>query len=309
MLKKLIARNFKRYIALYAVFSIVLAIASVAYAEYTRTSRGMRVVAAYEPIGSLFSSNYLARDKSENGVESNWPEYRRTIYTSSLETSAAANVTICSYAQGNPTRTYPGGIDYDLTVTVMKYADRTLTAAAASDLGSNIIIIQDVELSASRLSYTFSGQHTEPMDIYAVEIPSALADSGICLLLQAVPIGEYDDIEPLKGFFDCALMAEEPEQLWNGVFAANELEAPGLYDGYNYTLSGNGAGTLTVSWADSNLTPNKYDSIFGGADVSGTSYTLHVDSAMTDRYVIRFYRTGTTPDLSKVKVSFTPDEE
>ncbi len=282
------------------ILAFIVGFSIVSYAEYTRTSRAMRVIAAYETGGALFSSNYLMP------VGDAVPAYRKTLYLSGEAQTVSVNVSVCSYPQNNPTKLYPGGVVYDLELSLMKHHSGTLTQATPADIGNNTVSVNNTVLNSSNLSVTLSDLRANPEDMYTVTISSGLKDSDVCILMLATPHGGQDNVTAIKAFFDCAERMSEEARSWAGEFNAEEVASPNDYDAYNYTLSGDGAGTVTLSWSGSGLAPNKLllEDI-AGQSITGSSISFSVDSAVRSSYTLQFYKTGAAVDLNSVSLNYS----
>ena len=106
----------------------------------------------------------------------------------------------------------------------------------------------------------------------------------------------------------------ESVKSWSGHFLDSQANGrtPADYDAFNYEISGNGAGTVTMTWPAS-LQLSKW--LTDGKQVTG-SYSFEVDGATT-AVQFQFYRnpenkidTKTWADLEKsVKVTFKEQVE
>ena len=77
----------------------------------------------------------------------------------------------------------------------------------------------------------------------------------------------------------------EAVKSWTGQFLDSKDKEPDAYDAFNYEISGNGAGTVTMTWPES-LQLSKWAT--NGTQESGT-YSFEVDGATT-AVQFQFYR-------------------
>ena len=69
----------------------------------------------------------------------------------------------------------------------------------------------------------------------------------------------------------------EVNKNWTGHFIDSQTHTPDDYDAFNYEVSGNGAGTVTVTWPDS-LLLSKWAT---NGEQTSNSYTFNVDGTAT----------------------------
>lgn len=297
----------KRRTALIAAIMVMLLVAGVVvYAEYIKSSRAKRVLATRGDEGMLFSSNYLVMNSNPNANV-----YKRVIYASSPDYPVSGDVTICNYAQGNSTKRHETDIPYTLTAQfyVLSEANGVYikTPASAADVGHHTVKVklnggEQITLDSGNISHTFTGNLLDhrfaSTDICNVEFDSDFINAGaLCLYLCATPdAGAPSDVFPMDAVFSAALSNAEVRNIWEGYFNDNNTTvAPDqpYYDGFNYVVSGSGAGSCVLSWdsskleisqiflAENNLTPVTSGSV--------SSVTFDVDSDVTARYDLQFY--------------------
>ena len=254
----------------------------VIYAEYTKSTRAKRVIAAYDEAGMLFSSNYLL-------PVGNVVQNRRMIVVSSANDTPTRIVTICNYAQGVDTKTYERDIEYTLTARFVKinytYVENVLVAQAvpataadfAGDLSGATVTLtfstggagataegtSSVTLSSSTLSQSFSGgldKHAANSDTCQVVMSSNLIDNTAGLYLElSAETTSGAGLNALKGLFGASLKGVKEQVSWSGYFneaGARDVSgaaAPSAFDGFNYVIEGSGAGSCTLSWNTAKL--------------------------------------------------------
>ena len=307
----------QRYTAIILIFAmIIVACVSVAvYAEYTKSSRAKRVIASYESEGVLFSSNYLLHSSGNANDAHN----RKIIYTGDPGNPVITSVSVCNFAQGNPSKVYERDIEYGLYAQLVVVSGNTRRAATAADVGALTVQIQrgdeaPITLNASNLSATYLPNSTlnhraSSSDIYLLTFSSGFNtdEAGICLYMSATPIGNYIGISPIDAIFSTSVNTDRTRDVWRGYF--NEAGALGVsgaslptaFDGFNYVIAGYGVGTCRLSWNTEKLELNELfldelglDSTdIGSATVSGDVWhyiDFPVDSDTINRYDTQFYR-------------------
>lgn len=283
------------------------------YAEYTRSSRAKRVVATYDGAGFLFSSNYLSLNSDVvNNV------YRRMIYTQKATASATGEITICNYAQGNPTKVYDEDITYKLTAKlVIVYEEGGKTKkrdAEADEIGDRWVKIkyktdddnETVTLNRTTAAYDEWDESTldhriasGATDICKVMFSPGFNDAepkNLALYICAQPDDSLG-INPLDSTFVTGVSSAA--STWTGTFnenpSAGELPKQNHYDGFNYVISGSGTGTFTLRWDNTVLQVSQIFLSKQGLTVTTTegsnwSYIeLEVNSNVIDRYELQFY--------------------
>ncbi|MBO4692773.1 MAG: hypothetical protein J5659_00050 [Clostridia bacterium] len=303
---KIINTQKRLIIAIVGLALIAAIISGVAlFAEYIKSSRAKRVIASYGDEGSLFSSNYLVMN-SNTAVN----VYKRIFYTESGDSPVSGGVTVCNYAQGNPTRVYESDIEYVLTARLVMLGESAgmyvKNNATAGDVGAHTVRIKlkdsgTVTLSSSNLSHTFAAStlshRSAVTDICDLEFDSGFKDAGsLCLYLCATPTGSQAGVHTLDAVFTVALNTGEARNVWEGEF--NEKTNTGVpaqpyYDGFNYMITGMGSGNCTLSWNNQKLQISQVFLSEHGLTptVAGnqSSVTFPVDSDIVNRYDVQFY--------------------
>ena len=282
------------------------------YAEFTNSSRAKRVVATYDSVGVLFSSNYLSSNATLGNAS---PDvYRRMIYTDGA-TYAYGEITVCNYAQGNTAKTYEYDITYELYAALVILGESngktTKTPATAAQVGTKSVSLQykntTVVLNSSTLSNTFSvstlDHRNASTDICKVTFSEDFNGDGtknLALYLCARPTGTSSAITPLDSVFTTG--TNSVRNAWSGNFSDDNAHDPIEYDGLNYVISGSGVGIITLSWRTDKLNINNtfIRSILSEAGTEATytpanggdvwsTLVFKVNSSVTDRYDLQFY--------------------
>lgn len=245
-MKDKIKKWMKRYWALacMAIGVILLAI-SGSFAAYTSFNSVKRVVSTGKRSDTMFGSNYLTL------VDCNLSEAQ---YTTKRISPAENNgnytfiLQVCNYVYGNESTYNPKSITYTLTAQVK-----------AMDGGALPENVTGITIKNTRLDpnghYTLSGQTLSTgaarTHEYTFSIPADLKDK-VKIQIDATP----DDAskaavndQKLAGVI--AFSSLKPTENWTGHFLDDHSVDPDAYDAFNYEISGNGEGTVILSWPES----------------------------------------------------------
>jgi hypothetical protein len=326
-LKKFIKYN---WISMWLTGAIVALAISCSFAAYTNISSVKRVVSTQGGVGLLFSSNYLNAYALD---DSSWGTKRISI---SDGNSYSISVSVCNYEQGNTAKVNSEQIDYVLTATLVdkngneiKSDDTVLITDgegnAKQDDNGNAIRIKGAELFqhfgitivGSDQSYSFTqGVCTiqnqvlpagiATRNVYRISIEEAYVND-VYVKVCARPVGANNtavDTYPatesrqLARVLSASVYSIGQAVNWSGRFTDPKYEdAPYLLDGFNYELSGNGQGTVTLIWDHTKVeispwflaqigTYTKLNPV--QSNMSGISF--QVDSDYTRSYKLQFYR-------------------
>ena len=289
-----------------AIMVLILVAGFAVYAEYIKSSRAKRVLATRGDEGTLFSSNYLV---SNSNTTANI--YKRVIYTNVENAPVSGDVTICNYPQGNPTNTHETDIPYVLTAKMVILSETNgsygKTDATAAQVGAHTVTVtlnggETTTLSASNLSHAFAAatldHRISQTDICSVTFDADFINAGaLCLYLCAEPAtGAPSDVYAIDAVFSVSLSNAEARNLWEGYFNENNMTgtpAQPDFDGFNYVVTGTGAGTCVLTWDNTKLQIsqiflNEY-SLTPTVSGSASSVTFAVDSDVISRYDLQFY--------------------
>ena len=291
-----------RIIRTLIIFSIVAALLAVAFtvtAEFIKSSRAKRVIAAYASNGMLFSSNYL-----REGAE---PAFQ-TVYVDKIVAEDVSNtyfdsyVTVCNFAQQNPSRTYGRTINYTLTasiVTISRDGSYNLVITPAVSSLPAVLVDDSAMLASYSGSLTYGASHT---DTYKLSLPrTMLSGTKYYVYLTATPTGgAYADLQPISALIDLAIKPDANTSTWHIQSTDDRSNAISQYSGFNFRLSGSGKGTILLGWDSSKLeiskvfkqtvsatAPDPGDVPAGWAGLTAISF--EVDAADVNSYDIQFY--------------------
>lgn len=260
----------------------VLALAvSGSFAAYTSFNSVKRVVSTGTQSDTMFSSNYLSL---LNLNDEAYPAKR--IPFLNADGTSTFTVLVCNYVWGDEKLYNPKDITYTVTAQLLSMdggslpgdVDITEVQMNGSNFGDSRVCTLANEVldssSAKRNNYKF-------------EIPAALKNK-IKIQMTAEPSDDESkkavNNQKLAAIFSFA--EYEATKNWTGHFLDSTTKrTPSDYDAFNYEISGNGAGTVTVTWENS-LQLSKW-AING--EQESNSYTFTVDDSTT-AVQFQFYR-------------------
>ena len=196
---------------------------------------------------TMFSSNYLSL---LNSVDTNLP-VKRISLADSGGNKYTFTVMVCNYVWGDQTLYNPKGITYTLKAK--------LISMDGGSLPENII---DVKINNTPFDNKGERNFSSEKLIagkadkkeYKLEIPKDLKDK-IKVQITAEPSGG-DSIAAVKSQKLAAILSFADYKVtknWTGHFIDSKVKMPEKYDAFNYEISGNGSGTVTVRWNESLL--------------------------------------------------------
>ena len=249
------------------------------FAAYTSFNSVKRVVSTGTQSDTMFSSNYLSQ---LNLDDVNYPVKR--ISLAEKEETCTFVVQVCNYIWGDSKRYNLNDITYKVTAQ--------LYAMDGGKLPENITSIKMNDTSfGENGTCTLENQKLETGSAkkkgYQFVIPADLKDK-VKIQVVAEPLNESKESvnrQKLAAVFSFA--DYEAVKSWTGHFLDSQANGrtPADYDAFNYEISGNGAGTVTMTWPES-LQLSKWTT--GGQQVTN-SYSFKVDGATT-AVQFQFYR-------------------
>lgn len=276
--------NRLRYIGLCGILFILGMFALAVYgsiAAYTNFNSVKRVVSTGTQSDTMFGSNYLSL---LSAVDTDY-SIKRISLTGEAELSFT--VAVCNYVWGDEQSYNPKDITYTLTAQVIavdggKLPDDVNSIkinGTAFDTDGRCVL-EDQKLSsacASRNEYRFI-------------LPQALKNKVKIRVVAEASAESADAVNSEKLAAILSFADYVATKTWTGHFLDSTEKAPEAYDAYNYELTGNGAGTVTITWPDS-LQLSKWET--NGIQVKET-YSFDVDDTMTS-IQFRFYRNPASP--------------
>lgn len=283
-----------------AVLSVILIVLSIS-AAYTNINKVKRVISTQSGGGTAFSSNYL------NLINQNINNYDlKRISFSSSENSKTFDVTISNFVYNNPSIINEYDIKYTLTLTLVDSNNNTVTT---KDEGVSVQVgneTKNFENGVCTISdQTLTGKQSSTLT-YKLTVPKDFINN-VNIEAEAIPDQEfykYTDQKKLARIFTFSEYNERTTT-WAGYFSETDTSG---YDGFNYILTGQGKGTITLIWDSTQLEINKVfldsltytESIGTGGE---KQIVFDVDSNTKSQYNIQFYKTenGTYTDMVTLK--------
>lgn len=247
------------------------------FAAYTSFNSVKRVVSTGTQSDTMFSSNYLSQ---MNLDDQNYPVKR--ISLAEKDRSCTFTVQICNYVWGDSKRYNLNDITYNVTAH--------LYAMDGGKLPDNIT---SIKMNGTPFdgngTCTLENQKLETGSAkkkgYQFVIPADLKDKVKIQVVADPSEGSKESVNRQKLAAVFSFADYEAVKSWTGQFLDSKVKNPDEYDAFNYEISGNGAGTVTVTWPES-LQLSKWAT--DGTQKS-ESYSFEVDGATT-AVQFQFYR-------------------
>ena len=269
---------------------------------YTNFNSVRRLVSVNSDSNVLFYSNLLYAEP-ESTEKSDYRTKKLTL------TGNQFTLNIYNYFPGD-TATFN---DQDITYTLR------CTLLSDSNNGSGYLVNgtpfskSDGTFGAVLSKQKLPGNVTS-MNSYSVVIPDSEEDI-IRIRIEAIPEGDASYAATKQHKLAAVVLHGEltAEDQWTGrIIDLQEGRSPADYDGFNYEISGTGAGTVTLTWDASKL---KLDPWFrvavnGKLSDSGNSLTFSVGGEdQPSAYQLQFYwasqnRVSDWKDMPKITVAF-----
>ena len=280
-MKETIWKWIKQYRVAAGIFSIgmLILIVSGSFAAYTSFNSVKRVVSTERRSDTMFGSNYLTL---LNLTDNNYSIRRITL--SEEADKNTFTVKVCNYAWGDESLYNTK----DITYTVQA----NLIAMDGGKLPESI-----TEIRINDIPYNANGKCTLTSQVlkagkarentYRFELPAELKNK-IEIQIVVEPVSEsVEAVNSQKLAAVISFADYESVKSWTGHFLDSQANGrtPANYDAFNYEISGNGAGTVTMTWPES-LQLSKWTT--NGKQVTN-SYSFEVDGATT-AVQFQFYR-------------------
>ena len=296
-------KNKMRLRAAAVFFAVLLIIGGfVAYTAYINLNTVKRVVSTNGSGGTPFSSNYLILVPKDTTVYT-----VKNIYCPEEAEYADFSINVCNYAQNDPSMVNGHDISYVFTLTQQNSNGTVntdvLSGLKVTDKDGNVYGFTD---GVCRIPDRLLTGGTKSVDTYSIVIPKQMVNS-IDLRAEVEPSNSasYSSVNDNK----LARVFTFSEHLtistsWTGSFSETSTDG---YDAFNYIIKGQGKGTVTLTWDNSQLEINKLFIENNGLSVttvdSTSKLTIDVDSTLgQNRYDIQFYKTssGIYTDINTV---------
>lgn len=271
------------------------------FAAYTSFNSVKRVVSTGTQSDTMFGSNYLPL---LNLSDTNYPVKRISL---SDDMNCTFTVLVGNYVWGDELLYNPKDITYTVTAKLLSMDGGDLSADYSSIKINGTPFGDAGELTSKNQKLPTGKAATNE---YKFEIPGTLKDKVKIQIVAEPDASSKEAVNNQKLAAILSFSGYEAVKNWTGHFLDSKNKNPDQYDAFNYEISGNGSGSVTVVWEDS-LQLSKWTT--GGKQVNN-SYTFTVDGSTT-AVQFQFYRNPEKvsdldgkdwKDLEKlVKVSFT----
>ena len=240
------------------------------FAAYTNFNSVKRVVSTGTQSDTMFGSNYLTL---MNLSDTSIPVKRISLAESNG--TYTFTVQICNYVWGDPTLYNPKDITYKVTAKLISMDGGNLPDNCTDIKMKGQTFGKDGALTLGSQSLATGSAQTKS---YSIVIPKELKDK-IKIQIEAAPESiSADTVNNQKLGAILSFADYEVTKNWTGHFIDSQTERkPDDYDAFNYEISGNGAGTVTVKWNDS-LLLSKWAT---NDKQQNGSYTFNVDGSTT----------------------------
>lgn len=239
------------------------------FAAYTNFNSVKRVVSTGTQSDTMFGSNYLTL---MNLNDTSIPVKR--ISLAGNDDNYTFTVQVCNYVWGDESLYNPRQISYTMKAELIPMNGGTLPG------GCDGIKMRGTSFSVDgkcNLSNQTLAKGDARINDYKIEIPTYLKDKiKIKIIAEPENFSEeavnFQKLAAILSFVDY-----EVNKNWTGHFIDSQTHTPDDYDAFNYEVSGNGAGTVTVTWPDS-LLLSKWAT---NGEQTSNSYTFNVDGTAT----------------------------
>ena len=273
------------------VLGVLILVVGGSFAAYTNFQSVKRVVSTGTQSDTMFGSNYLSLISL---TDENPPVKRISLAES--DNYYTITVIVCNYVWGDETLYNPKNITYTVSAVL-----------TATDGGKNLPDgITDITMSGNKFNAdgtcTLTGQKLAAgkaeKNSYSFRIPRELKDK-IKIQITAEPYSSSADAVNSQKLAAILSFADyKVTKNWTGKFLDSTInKKPSDYDAFNYEISGNGEGKVTVTW-DDKLQLSSW-TVIGGKNTTVPeqgkhSYVFDVD-ASTTAIQFQFYRNPEKP--------------
>lgn len=271
------------------------------FAAYTSFNSVKRVVSTGTQSDTMFGSNYLSL---LNLSDTNYPVKRISL---SDDTNCTFTVLVGNYVWGDESLYNPKDITYTVTAKLLSMDGGDLSVDYSSIKINGTPFGDAGELTSKNQKLATGKAATNE---YKFEILGSLKDKVKIQIVAEPDASSKEAVNNQKLAAILSFSGYEAVKNWTGHFLDSKNKNPDQYDAFNYEISGNGSGSVTVFWEYS-LQLSKWTT--GGKQVNN-SYTFTVDGSTT-AVQFQFYRNPEKvsdldgkdwKDLEElVKVSFT----
>lgn len=298
-IKKFVRKN---WITVWLVVAAITLSGGLVLAKYaTEHNVVRRVIATDGGAATRFTSNYLFLGDSNQQI-------RNVASTDTRD--VVFDLFIYNYSLNNPTQWYKSDLDYSLEFSVTSIDGRTTLTASDMEalIGSDSIEVYTVTgeeenmtetslvtINKDNLDSVTGSSHTISQTIvrsqyngtsnrYKLVLPNSVVGKDIALKVVAKPARKHGDISDivLTSRFAAASQNIVLTTGWAGSYNDDTTVALSSYEGFNFSISGSGNSTGTLSWRYDLLEPNKNQMIdlFGVDPTVSGNYTDNTTTHM-----------------------------
>lgn len=309
------------------VIVVLLLLLPVSYAAYTSVTSARRVVSTAGGADVLFSSNYLPtllqEEMEGNSKGEKYKNIPISYQVNSTNTTQAVYVSVCNYAQGYPTEWSDQDITYHIKFTLVDRENhetieqnKTYTDKSGKEVSGSEILKKEFKVSKGIVSstsgtvsipITYDGQKLEAtgtvsQNMYTVFLDTTYADIvGVKIEVLTENNSPAYSGYGLGGVLYLNGYETEATTGWSGEIqegSGTNSKKSTEYTGFNYEVSGSGAGTVQVTWDKDQFAISKIfladmEQYLVKDDSNNGSISFKVGEAdQGDRFFIQFYRVG-----------------
>ena len=240
------------------------------FAAYTNFNSVKRVVSTGTQSDTMFGSNYLTL---MNLSDTSIPVKR--ISLAGNDDNYTFTVQVCNYVWGDESLYNPRSIAYTMTAELISMDGGSSPEGCTSIKMGGTSFSADGKCNLPNQTLATGDAKTNE---YKIEIPTSLKDK-IKIKIIAEPEKSSEEAVNFQKLAAILSFADyEVNKNWTGHFIDSQTDRkPDDYDAFNYEISGNGAGTVTVTWNDS-LLLSKWAT---NDKQQNDSYTFNVDGSTT----------------------------
>lgn len=250
------------------------------FAAYTSFNSVKRVVSTGTQSDTMFGSNYLSL---LNLSDTNYPVKRISL---SDDVNCTFTVLVGNYVWGDESLYNPKDITYTVTAKLLSMDGGDLSAGYSSIKINGTPFGAAGELTSKNQKLpTGKATTNATTNEYKFEIPGSLKDKVKIQIVAEPDDSSKEAVNNQKLAAILSFSGYEAVKNWTGHFLDSKNKNPDQYDAFNYEISGNGSGSVTVVWEDS-LQLSKWTT---GGKQTNNSYTFTVDGSTT-AVQFQFYR-------------------
>lgn len=289
-MKERLLRWVKRYgVTLWLLMAAGCLSVAGSFAAYTNFNSVKRVVSTGKNNSILFSSNYLYLEDKNKGSD----DYRlRQVSTTTTNNTSSFTLKISNYLYDDTAHVNTKDITYTLNISLQpKGGDDPLT-------GASITIGNTTYETSASIGNQKLAKNTASRNEYTISVPASIKDKAN-ILIETIPDDtSYGATDNQKLAALITMTEPAPVKTWTGQFIDDDNnKQPKDYDGFNYEISGNGTGTVTLTWNSTKLQISPWFKEELGILDDSQSITFSVGGdGQTSAYQTQFYKVGKWDD-------------